>query len=72
MTGDTSQAYAGVTWGYKLPKRMFFNFSWGLAYHDGDKIHSATNVQTDKKELGSSFESLDRGVCSGKTDNQLL
>ena len=55
MTGDTSQAYAGVTWGYKLPKRMFFNFSWGLAYHDGDKIHSATNVQTDKKELGSSI-----------------
>ena len=55
MTGDTSQAYAGVTWDYKLPKRMFFNFSWGLAYHDGDKIHSATNVQTDKKELGSSI-----------------
>ena len=55
MTGDTSQAYAGVTWDYKLPKRMFFNFSLGLAYHDGDKIHSATNVQTDKKELGSSI-----------------
>lgn len=29
MGGDTSQAYAGVTWDYKLPKRMFFNFSWG-------------------------------------------
>ena len=54
MGGDTSQAYAGVTWDYKLPKRMFFNFSWGLAYHNGDKIHSASNVQTDKKELGSS------------------
>ena len=25
-----------------------------------------------KKELGSSFESVDRGVCKGKTDNQLL
>ena len=50
MGGDTSQAYAGVTWDYKLPKRMFFNFSWGLAYHNGDKIHSASNVQTDKKE----------------------
>ena len=55
MTGDTSQAYAGVTWDYKLPKRMFFNFSWGLAYHTGDKIHSGSNVQTDKKELGSSI-----------------
>ena len=55
MTGDTSQVYAGVTRDYKLPKRMYFNFSWGLAYHDGDKIHSATNVQTDKKELGSSI-----------------
>ena len=54
MGGDTSQAYAGVTWDYKLPKRMFFNFSWGLAYHNGDKIHSASNVQIDKKELGSS------------------
>ena len=30
MGGDTSQAYAGVTWDWKLPKRMFFNFSWGL------------------------------------------
>ena len=23
MNGDTSQAYGGVTWDYKLPKRMF-------------------------------------------------
>ena len=29
MGGDTSQAYAGFTWDYKLPKRLFFNFSWG-------------------------------------------
>lgn len=55
MGGDTSQAYAGVTWDYKLPKRMFFNFSWGLTYHNGDKIHSPNHVQTDKKELGSSL-----------------
>ena len=55
MGGDTSQAYAGVTWNYKLPKKMFFNFSWGLSYHNGDKKHSATNVITDKKELGSSL-----------------
>lgn len=54
MGGDTSQAYGGVTWDWKLPKRMFFNFSWGLAYHNGDTIHSASNVKTDKKELGSS------------------
>ena len=54
MGDDTSQAYAGVTWNYKLPKRMFFNFSWGLAYHNGDKKHSASNVVTNKKELGSS------------------
>ena len=49
MGGDTSQAYAGFT------KRMFFNFSWGLTYHNGDKIHSPNHVQTDKKELGSSL-----------------
>ena len=55
MGGDTSQAYAGFTWDYKLPKRMFFNFSWGMAYHNGDTIHSASNVQTDKKELGSNL-----------------
>ena len=55
MGGDTSQAYAGVTWDYKLPKRMFFNFSWGMAYHNGDTIHSPNNVQTDKKELGSNL-----------------
>ena len=55
MGGDTSQAYAGVTWDYKLPKRMFFNFSWGMAYHNGDKIHDPKNVQTDKKELGSNL-----------------
>ena len=55
MGGDTSQAYAGFTWDWKLPKRMFFNFSWGLSYHNGDKKHSDNNVQTDKKELGSSL-----------------
>ena len=55
MGGDTSQAYAGFTWDWKLPKRMFFNFSWGLTYHNGDKIHSPNHVQTDKKELGSSL-----------------
>ena len=55
MGGDTSQAYAGVTWNYKLPKKMFFNFSWGLSYHNGDTKHSPANVQTDKKELGSSL-----------------
>ena len=54
MGGDTSQAYAGLTWNYKLPKKMFFNFSWGLAYHNGDKKHSANNVVVNKKELGSS------------------
>ena len=55
MGGDTSQAYAGFTWDWKLPKRMFFNFSLGLTYHNGDKIHSPNHVQTDKKELGSSL-----------------
>jgi len=55
MSGDTSQAYTGLTWTYKLPKKMFFNFSWGLSYHNGDKIHSANAVRPDKKELGSSF-----------------
>ena len=55
MGDDTSQAYTGLTWTYKLPKRMFFNFSWGLSYHNGDTIHSANNVKTDKKELGSSL-----------------
>ena len=42
MGGDTSQAYAGVTWDYKLPKRMFFNFSWGLTYHNGNKFTHQT------------------------------
>ena len=55
MSGNTSQAYAGLTWGYKLPKKMFFNFSWGMAYHDGATIHSVSDIKTDKKELGSSL-----------------
>ena len=52
MSGNTSQAYAGVTWGYKLPKRMFFNFSWGLSYHNGDKKHSDNiKIYGDNKKL---------------------
>ena len=31
------------------------DFSWGMAYHNGDKIHDPKHVQTDKKELGSNL-----------------
>ena len=48
MGGDTSQAYAGITWDYKLPLRMFFIFSWGLTFHNGDKILQIMSLQIKK------------------------
>jgi hypothetical protein len=37
-----------------------------------DKTDDELMEKVYKTELGSSFESIDRGVCTGKTDNQLL
>lgn len=47
--GDTSQAYAGLTWSFTPLERMFVEFSLGGAVHDG-KLNGAG---TDRKQLGS-------------------
>ncbi len=33
--GDTSHAYAGLTWNYDVTKRLFVEGSFGAAIHDG-------------------------------------
>ena len=48
--GDTSQAYLGLTWEWEFLKGAFFDFSFGGAYHTGEK----TTDDRDKKELGCS------------------
>lgn len=60
-SGDTSQAYLGLTWDWDFFERaMFVNFSLGGAVHNGE----TTTDQLDKKELGCRVlfrESLDIG-----------
>ncbi len=58
--GDTSQVYLGLTWEWEFLKGAFFDFSFGGAYHTGEK----TTDDRDKKELGCSVlfrESIDLG-----------
>lgn len=47
--GDTSQAYAGLTWTFEPVRRVFIDVSLGGAIHDGKLDDSGT----DRKELGS-------------------
>ncbi|MGE5477972.1 MAG: acyloxyacyl hydrolase [Bacteroidales bacterium] len=47
--GDTSQLYAGLTWGYEPVERLFVEFSLGGAVHDGKLSGDAL----DRKQLGS-------------------
>lgn len=47
--GDTSQAYAGLTWTYEPIKWLFIDFSLGGTIHDGKLSYSGL----DRKELGS-------------------
>lgn len=59
-TGDTSQAYMGLTWEWQFWRQWFFDFSLGGAIHDG----KTTTTLIDRKELGCQVlfrESLDLG-----------
>ncbi|NKB22150.1 MAG: hypothetical protein GKS01_16810 [Alphaproteobacteria bacterium] len=47
-SGDTSQAYAGLTWEWRFWKNWFIDFSLGGSVHDGKK----TTTRIDRKELG--------------------
>lgn len=47
--GDTSQFYAGLTWGFEPVERLFVEFSFGGAVHDG-KLDSDP---LERKQLGS-------------------
>jgi len=59
-SGDTSQAYMGLTWEWRFWNNWFFDFSLGGAIHDG----KTTTTLIDRKELGCRVlfrESLDLG-----------
>ena len=59
-TGDTSQAYLGLSWEWDFWDGAFAGFSLGGAVHDGE----TTNAPLDKKELGCSVlfrKSIDIG-----------
>ena len=47
--GDTSSAYAGLTWDWQIWGPVFFSFDLGGAVHDGETSTS----ELDRKELGS-------------------
>jgi lipid A 3-O-deacylase len=47
-SGDTSQAYAGLTWEWRFWRNWFIDFSLGGSIHDGKK----TTTRIDRKELG--------------------
>ena len=57
---DTSKVYAGITWEGWFYDNFFWNFGFGLSFHDGEKESDNIN----KKELGSKVlfrESIDVG-----------
>jgi len=57
---DTSQVYAGITWEGWFYDNFFWNFGFGLSFHDGET--KSDNIK--KKELGSKVlfrESIDIG-----------
>ena len=47
-SGDTSQAYVGLTWEWRFWRNWFIDFSLGGSIHDGKK----TTTRIDRKELG--------------------
>lgn len=49
LWGDTSQAYAGVSWQWAPAERWFIEFSLGGAVHSG----KLSTTDLDRKELGS-------------------
>ena len=58
--GNTSQAYLGLTWNWDFYRYFFFNFSFGGAFHTGEKVTDDPKT----KSLGCSVlfrESLDLG-----------
>ncbi len=62
--GDTSQAYAGLTWQYDFASGPFIAGSLGLAIHDGE----LDTRQSDKKSLGGRVlfrESIELGYRFG-------
>ena len=66
--------FSGSKW---FPLSDISHIDWNFAKYEykldnKDKTEDEIMEEVYKKELGSSFESVDRGVCSGKTDNQLL
>jgi lipid A 3-O-deacylase len=63
-SGDTSQAYFGLSWEFDIWKDLFAGFSFGGSYHDGE----TTTDRSDKKELGCSLlfrESIEVGYRFG-------
>jgi lipid A 3-O-deacylase len=67
-SGDTSQAYAGVTWEFRFWRSFFFDFSFGLSVHDGE----TETTELDRKELGSRVlfrEAIDLGWNFYKRDS---
>ena len=68
--------YKGVN-GSWYPLDKIAHIDWNFAKYEykldnKDKTDDELMEKVYKTELGSSFESIDRGVCTGKTDNQLL
>ena len=68
--------YKGVN-GSWYPLDKIAHIDWNFAKYEykldnKDPTEDELMEEVYKKELGSSFESVDRGVCSGKTDNQLV
>jgi len=64
-SGDTSQVYAGLGWGWDFWRSWFAGFSVGGAIHDGKNTTSAL----DRKELGCRVlfrESIDLGYRISK------
>jgi hypothetical protein len=66
--------FAGGRW-FKLTD--ISHIDWNFAKYEykldnKEKTEDEVMEEIYKKELGSSFESVDRGVCLGKTDNMLL
>ena len=65
LWGQTSQVYAGLTWGYNFSEHFFGEFSFGPSFNNGRLDKSVDN----RKEMGSPVlfrESLSLGVKFNK------
>ena len=70
-SGNTSQAYLGLSWEWDFWDGAFAGFSLGGAVHDGE----TTNAPLDRKELGCSVlfrESIDIGYRFDKTNSLMV